>query len=258
MRLQLSNDHSLVDLDVYQNLEREVHEAELLHANILRKRSRLRWIKEGEACSKYFFKCLKSKQEQERLSALAKDDGTIVEDVDKLLEVIHTFYQDLYSQPRIREEDREERSQVLHLIGRGLSDDDNGQLDRLPAESEVDDLVNSLAKEKAPARLKKLIPELVDEDQIGFVDGRSIMDINVMNLKLCQDLVNTTNEAAIFCKLDFKKVFDRVQHNFLWDLLAKMNFSQHFISFIRMLISGGRAKVHVNGRFTQTIKLEGG
>ncbi|KAL3694931.1 hypothetical protein R1sor_008582 [Riccia sorocarpa] len=102
-----------------------------------------------------------------------------------------------------------------------------------------------------------ILPGLVDVDQTGFVDGRSIMD-NVVNLKLCQDLVNTTKEATIFCKLDFEKAFDRVQHEYLWDLLAAMNFNQHFISMAQMLISNGQAKVHINGRFTKTFKLQRG
>ncbi|KAL3701408.1 hypothetical protein R1sor_019430 [Riccia sorocarpa] len=57
-------------------------------------------------------------------------------------------------------------------------------------------------------RLKKILPRIVDIDQTGFVEGRSIMD-NVLSLKLCQDLTNITGEPALFCKLDFEKAFDR-------------------------------------------------
>ncbi|KAL3683706.1 hypothetical protein R1sor_001728 [Riccia sorocarpa] len=59
----------------YKRLETEVREAELLEASILRRRSRIRWIKEGETNSKYFFNCLKAKHERERLTALVNAAG---------------------------------------------------------------------------------------------------------------------------------------------------------------------------------------
>ncbi|KAL3679445.1 hypothetical protein R1sor_022401 [Riccia sorocarpa] len=107
------------------------------------------------------------------------------------------------------------------------------------------------------ARLKRILPGLVDDDQSGFVEGRHIMD-NVLTLKLCLDLTNTTGEASVFCKLDFEKAFDRIQHDFLWDTLRKMNVCLKFIALANMLVANGKAKVHVNGLFTQTFQLRRG
>ncbi|KAL2633064.1 hypothetical protein R1flu_004543 [Riccia fluitans] len=63
--------------------------------------------------------------------------------------------------------------------------------------------------------LKNIIPKLVDEEQTGFIQGRSITN-NVISLGLCQELAVAHREPMIFCKLDFVKAFDRVQHSFLW------------------------------------------
>ncbi|KAL3681393.1 hypothetical protein R1sor_024349 [Riccia sorocarpa] len=90
-------------------------------------------------------------------------------------------------------------------------------------------------------RLKRIIPKLVDEEQCGFVEGRNIID-NVVCLKLSQDVTDITGEASIFCKLDFMKAFDRVQHQFLWDTMIAMGFSLEFIDLVKCLVADGTAK----------------
>ncbi|KAL3681018.1 hypothetical protein R1sor_023974 [Riccia sorocarpa] len=106
-------------------------------------------------------------------------------------------------------------------------------------------------------RLKRLIPKLVDDEQCGFVEGRNIID-NVMCLKLSQDITRVTGEASIFCKLDFMKAFDRVQHQFLWDTMLAMEFPLEFIDLVKCLVANGTAKVHINGLYTDQFQLERG
>ncbi|KAL2611365.1 hypothetical protein R1flu_023057 [Riccia fluitans] len=64
-------------------------------------------------------------------------------------------------------------------------------------------------------RLKSTLSKLVDEEHTGFIQGRSIAD-NIVSLGLCQELANAQGRPVIFCKLDFVKAFNRVQHEFLW------------------------------------------
>ncbi|KAL2609191.1 hypothetical protein R1flu_027764 [Riccia fluitans] len=56
-------------------------------------------------------------------------------------------------------------------------------------------------------RMKNIISRLVDEEQTGFVHGRSITD-NIISLGLCQDLAVAQREPVLFCKLDFVKASD--------------------------------------------------
>ncbi|KAL3683679.1 hypothetical protein R1sor_001701 [Riccia sorocarpa] len=60
---------------------------------------------------------------------------------------------------------------------------------------------------------------------------------------------------TIFVKLDFMKAYDRVAHNFLWDTLTEMWVEQDTLSRIKGLIEGGTSEVHVNGGFTEEIKM---
>ncbi|KAL3694644.1 hypothetical protein R1sor_008295 [Riccia sorocarpa] len=106
-------------------------------------------------------------------------------------------------------------------------------------------------------RIKQIIPRLVDEEQTGFVEGRSIVD-NVISLKLGQDIAVSTKQATLFCKLDFVKAFDRIEHIYIWDTLAAMDFHPRFIYLLQGLIATGRSKVSINGELTDSFALERG
>ncbi|KAL3697958.1 hypothetical protein R1sor_012034 [Riccia sorocarpa] len=81
---------------------------------------------------------------------------------------------------------------------------------------------------------------------------------NVITLKICQDLTNSTGQPVIFCELDFEKAFDWVQHEYLWETLAAMKFDQKFINLVHMLVAGGKANVQVDGKLTETLNLQRG
>ncbi|KAL3685916.1 hypothetical protein R1sor_003938 [Riccia sorocarpa] len=123
-----------------------------------------------------------------------------------------------------------------------------------PSGKEITELVEALPTNKAPGE-DGLTVEVFRESWQWT--GSTIMD-NVLNLKLCQDLTNVTGEPAIFCKLDFEKAFDRVQHSFLWETMQKLNFCPKFLQIAHMLVTNGRAKVSINGRFTPSFKLQRG
>ncbi|KAL3679387.1 hypothetical protein R1sor_022343 [Riccia sorocarpa] len=333
VRVQLAEDPTLELSNHYNQMEKVVREKELLEASILRRRSRIQWIQEGEANSKYFFQCIRAKKDHGRLTALQEEDGSLIEDEEQIRVKVRAFYQNLYLQPEVTHGEREDREQVLQLVDRYASESENLTLSCTPNSKEVRETLDLMARGKAPGedgvtievlketwewtetpcvtyiqavwenvrmgknngtaivkllpknqerlflknwrpiclltlsykligkilatRLKGVFPHLVDEDQSGFVEGRCIMD-NVLNLKLCQDVTNATGEPSLFCRLDFEKAFDRVQHEFLWATLRQMKISHKFISMVQMLVGKGRAKVQVNGVMTETIELQRG
>ncbi|KAL2608299.1 hypothetical protein R1flu_026872 [Riccia fluitans] len=69
-------------------------------------------------------------------------------------------------------------------------------------------------------RLKALNPLLVDSQQTGFIAGRNITE-NILALKLGQEWASISRQEAVFLKLDFMKAFDRVSHDYLWELQAQ-------------------------------------
>ena len=86
------------------------------------------------------------------------------------------------------------------------------------------------------ARLQKVLPSVLHEDQTCGVPGRSIFS----NLYLIRDLIeycSAKNLPLAIIGLDQEKAFDRVNWNFLDRVLQKMNFGPEFRQWIRVIYS---------------------
>ncbi|KAL3682105.1 hypothetical protein R1sor_000127 [Riccia sorocarpa] len=79
---------------------------------VARRRSRIKWAQQGDANTMYFFNTLKAKQQQEKMTGLMDEDGRR----GKILEMVHSFYSTLFTQPSITMEDRQEQREVLKLV----------------------------------------------------------------------------------------------------------------------------------------------
>ena len=71
--------------------------------------------------------------------------------------------------------------------------------------------------------LKNVISKQVHSDQSGYIKGRNIS----FNIRLIPDIIVYFEENElkdVIILLDFQKVFDRVSHLFLQDVLINLNF----------------------------------
>lgn len=102
-------------------------------------------------------------------------------------------------------------------------------------------------------RLVKLMPKLINSDQKGFIPDRYIQE-HVLQLIGTIDLATTLSRPLAVAAYDAAKAFDRVSWPFLWEVLAKMGFSQTFIQLLVKCYRGASAAILVNGllsaRFT--------
>ncbi|KAL3697792.1 hypothetical protein R1sor_011868 [Riccia sorocarpa] len=106
-------------------------------------------------------------------------------------------------------------------------------------------------------RLKPLLPKLINPQQTGFVQGRSIFD-SILAVKLGQEWSQLSGQESILLKLDFIKAYDMVSHSYLWRVLEKMGFDTKFIQLLRGLVERASSVVHLNGGFTKDIDLQRG
>ena len=83
------------------------------------------------------------------------------------------------------------------------------------------------------ARLKVVLPNLIDAAQAAFIPGRSISD----NIFLAQELLRNYHRAdsIVRCvvKVDLLKAFDTVKWSFLLDLLFQLGFPPRFVGCIK-------------------------
>ena len=83
-------------------------------------------------------------------------------------------------------------------------------------------------------RVFRFLPHLISEEQTCSVKGRKINE----NLFILRDFVQYANENqlnAYLISLDQMKAFDRVNWEFLFKTLHKMNFGNDLIQWIKML-----------------------
>ena len=117
-------------------------------------------------------------------------------------------------------------------------------------------LTTILAAKVLANRLRKVLNEIIHEDQTCSVPGRSISDY----LNLIRDLltyIDKTGEDGIIVNLDQEKALDRVDRTFLHNVLDKFGFGDSF-KWINILYNGAQSKLIINGFLTDSINLERG
>lgn len=103
-------------------------------------------------------------------------------------------------------------------------------------------------------RLKLVLGLLVDDEQIGFIIGRRILD-NILAFHVGKDFVKSKHLRALFVMWDFFKAYDHLAHMFLWATLVAMGFSPLFIQLVKGLVIGGSSVIHANGLFSNVVDL---
>jgi ribonuclease HI len=106
-------------------------------------------------------------------------------------------------------------------------------------------------------RLKALLPLIVPENQGGFVKGRHIVD----NIILVQEAIHSSvrrKEKGMVIKLDLANAFDRVRHEFLFEVMRKFGFDSKFVNWIKACIGSPWIAPLVNGKVTNFFKASRG
>lgn len=75
------------------------------------------------------------------------------------------------------------------------------------------------------ARLQRVMPLIILENQFAFTKGRQIVDC----IMLANDIVHAMgkrSEGGLLIKLDFAKAYDNIDWDFLLDLMKEMGFGR--------------------------------
>ena len=103
-------------------------------------------------------------------------------------------------------------------------------------------------------RLEKVLPVIIHADQNAFVKGRSIFDA-VRTINDMVDYTKRNNLSGFLIAIDFEKVFDTLNFNFLIRTLHKFNFGPSFTHWIRVLYNNVSSCVMNNGFTTAPFML---
>ena len=95
-------------------------------------------------------------------------------------------------------------------------------------------------------RLKKVINTLVDSHQTAYVPGRNIGE----SVRLVEDLLEHAEKedlTGIMFSSDFEKVFDSIDHCFIFACLKKFGSGTQFIQWVKTLFKKAQSCVMNNG-----------
>ena len=95
-------------------------------------------------------------------------------------------------------------------------------------------------------RLQLFLTKLVHPDQKAFVKGRSLHH-HVRFLSDLQDLVTARDEEAYAMFLDFEKAYDRVNWNYMFQVLDRMGCGGAFSAWVKLLYTKPQAHLMLNG-----------
>ena len=107
-------------------------------------------------------------------------------------------------------------------------------------------------------RLHKVLNRIISPDQTGYVKQRSMTH----SLRLLQDIIedaNSCNKGCILLCLDFKKAFDSLEWEFMFEVLEKhYKFGGNFIQWVQTLYKSPRACVKNNGYISEDFYIQRG
>ena len=96
-------------------------------------------------------------------------------------------------------------------------------------------------------RLRQVLPDLILENQGGFVHGRFI----VHNIMVVQDLVKHYGRKAVkpscLMKIDLQKAYDTVDWQFLYEMLTYLEFPCSFVKMVMQCVTTPMFSLMLNG-----------
>jgi hypothetical protein len=103
-------------------------------------------------------------------------------------------------------------------------------------------------------QLAQEVHTLVHLDQSGFILKRSIFD-PIQLAKVMIEYADITEEDGALIALNQEKVYDRINHDYLIEILESLNLPQIFIKTIKALYSNAYTQVAINGVMSSPFKV---
>ncbi|XP_043710409.1 secreted RxLR effector protein 78-like [Telopea speciosissima] len=96
-------------------------------------------------------------------------------------------------------------------------------------------------------RLASILPAIISEEQGGFVQGRNIHDNIALVQEVVQDINKKSRGGNLVLKLDMAKAYDCLEWDFLYQVLAKFDFPEGWISLIKKTVESCWFSIVLNG-----------
>lgn len=106
-------------------------------------------------------------------------------------------------------------------------------------------------------RLLKVLPTLINRDQVGFIRGRQAPDGTRRLLNILSH-AESSKTPTLLLSLDAEKAFDRIYWGFILKNLDKFGFAGNIYSAVKALYTNPTANVLVNGVLSKPFRISNG
>jgi hypothetical protein len=106
-------------------------------------------------------------------------------------------------------------------------------------------------------RLAEVAPGMIHEDQAGFVPKRSLYD-HTKTTHLVIEYCEMVGMNGCIIALDQEKAYDKIDHDYLWEILEHNGFPKIFIDRIKEMYKNTGKAIMINGVITRQFKVKRG
>ena len=106
-------------------------------------------------------------------------------------------------------------------------------------------------------RLRKVMPKLVNEDQNGYIKGRSAAIV----IRTLDDILKYTEDhklPGILLSIDYSKAFDTISKEFMLSCFKMFNFGEYFSKWISVINNGMLSCINYCGWLSDWFPIECG
>nr|XP_009767270.1 PREDICTED: uncharacterized protein LOC104218471 [Nicotiana sylvestris] len=220
MRLRYSDSMLLQEKTILQNLEKW----SLIEESILKQKARLKWIKLGDANTKYFYVVMKDKSQRKQILEIYTDDGVKLATPTSVKEEIVKFYKSLMrtvdaSLPAINKETIKNGPKFTH-------------------------------EQQLSLCVEKVIPNIISEAQTGFIPGRKIADNIILTRELVKAYTRKNTFPRCMIKINLTKAYDSMEWIFLEKVMVELGFPKRFQDLVITCVKTVGYSIVVNGEPT--------
>ncbi|GAU51462.1 hypothetical protein TSUD_413600, partial [Trifolium subterraneum] len=227
-----------------RSITSDIHSLSRVNASISWQQSRLLWLREGDANSKYFHSVLASRRRQNAVSVIMVD-GERVEGMQPVRQAVFNHFSSHFRAGNVV------RPTVEDLQFRTLSYAEGGKLVKpFSVEEMRGDIMRFLTEFHKNGKLSK-------ENQTAFVKDRQILDGILIANEVVDEARKLKKELLLF-KVDFEKAYDSVDWSYLDTVMRKMSFPTLWRKWIAECVGTVTASVLVNGSPTVEFPMERG
>ena len=103
-------------------------------------------------------------------------------------------------------------------------------------------------------RLQSLLLDIIDENQMGFLPMRYILDSILVQAKIIE-WSKESHQNLILFKQDFKKAYDTLRLPFLFSVMQKLGVLVEFLNMVHLLFKDAKVSICINGSHTHSFPI---